>query len=155
MRLPLALFCFFFLFVPAAYGDEDDDDNGGHVALLDPRYLEDEVLNGVGADGADWLVVFYPDPSKSYTVYTALRIEQLSKTVRENPEWINSLRIGVVQCRPHLNTSPLHLLFPSPICRPNYETSPEAFVISGVGFGNTSKVTAVEEAFSNERSWTP
>ena len=46
-------------------------------------------------------------------------------------------------------------LFPSPICRPNDETSSEAFVISGVGFGNTSKVTAVEEAFSNERSWTP
>ena len=45
-------------------------------------YLEDEILNGGGADGADWLVVFYPDPSKSPTVYTALRIEQLAKTVR-------------------------------------------------------------------------
>ena len=46
------------------------------------RYLEDEVLNGGGVDGVDWLVVFYPDPRKSYTVYTALRIEQLAKTVR-------------------------------------------------------------------------
>ena len=50
------------------------------------RYLEDEVLNGVGADGVDWLVVFYPDPKKSYTVYTALRIEQLAKTVRGETE---------------------------------------------------------------------
>ena len=58
--------------------------------LLTARYLEDEVLNGVAADGADWLVVFYPDPSKSYTVYTALRIEQLSKTVRGEAEIVYS-----------------------------------------------------------------
>ena len=47
-------------------------------------------------------------------------------------------------------------LFPSPICRPNDETSAEAFVISGGGFGgNTSAVTAIDEAFSGERtrSW--
>ena len=50
------------------------------------RYLEDEVLNGGGVDGVDWLVVFYPDPRKSYTVYTALRIEQLAKTVRGKSE---------------------------------------------------------------------
>ena len=50
------------------------------------RYLEDEVLNGGGVDGVDWLVVFYPDPRKSYTVYTALRIEQLAKTVRGEAE---------------------------------------------------------------------
>ena len=50
------------------------------------RYLEDEVLNGGGVDGVDWLVVFYPDPRKSYTVYTALRIEQLAKTVRGESE---------------------------------------------------------------------
>ena len=45
-------------------------------------------------------------------------------------------------------------LFPSPICRPNDETSAEAFVISGGGFsGNTSaEVTAIDEAFSGERS---
>ena len=46
------------------------------------RYLEDEILNGGGVDGVNWLVVFYPDPRKSNTVYTALRIEQLAKTIR-------------------------------------------------------------------------
>ena len=47
-------------------------------------------------------------------------------------------------------------LFPSPICRPNDETAAEAFVISGAGFGGkTSEVTAIGEAFSSERSWSP
>ena len=50
--------------------------------------------------------------------------------------------------------SPNLQLFPSPICRPNDETSAEAFVISGGGFGgNTSAVTAIDGAFSGERSW--
>ena len=47
-------------------------------------------------------------------------------------------------------------LFPSAICRPNDETSAEAFVISGGGFdGNASKVTAIDDAITSERTWSP
>jgi hypothetical protein len=54
------------------------------VTLLNPKYLEDEILNGL--NDYNWLVVFYPDPRKSDTVYTALRIAELARAV--NCKWL-------------------------------------------------------------------